>query len=140
MKLEQQVCTLEQAKRFVELGIAQDGGHLYVYVPPFPVFNDSLKLCSLSEYERQLSQSALSDDARALVGYYPALTVAELGVMLPHSHLPKYFKLWDEWSYKEEDGSVRGYSLEAHARAAFLIYLIENNFATAEEVNQRLNA
>jgi len=126
MKLEQQVCTLEQAKRLKELSVF--GYSHFVWMNNKN--NDHLPFIDTNDGETRNWMECLGS----------AYTVAELGVMLPHSHLPKYFKLWDEWSYKEEDGSVRGYSLEAHARAAFLIYLIENNFATAEEVNQRLNA
>lgn len=73
-----------------------------------------------------------------------AFTVAELGLMLPDD--TRSYRLENCWQIYYADGDS-GMNLfipedvdtEAHARAGFLIYLLETNGITAEEVNKRLS-
>jgi hypothetical protein len=123
MKLEQQVCSLELAKRLKELGVKQE---------------------SLVKWD------TLGDHAELSYGYstypglvrYAAFTVAELGEMLPEAflwegvtqvglHCGKYTGGWHVY-YKSagkrihyEDGKT-----EVAARAKMLIYLLENKLIT----------
>lgn len=163
MNIEKQVCSFEQAKRFAELKVGEDYFPLYVWVPPFPVFNDTLKLCPFIEFEHRLKNSILSDDAKTLVGFYPAFTVSELGVMLP-----EYIKVSGEEFQLTKWGvpsSITGTSLsfgmqyrvepkqattqtipvnclfsetEAGCRAKMLIHLLESEILSAETCNKRL--
>lgn len=117
MKLEDQICTLDQARRLHELGIK--GPSLYSLWFPQETFS--------------------------------AFTVAELGVML--SEVPGHYAFTvciepTKWVCRcqeksEPPGTDRlkwfDYQhTEAQARAALLIYLLENKIITAEEANQRL--
>lgn len=158
MKIEQQACTLEQAKRLKELGIIQDSVSWWKC-------NDEQEVvicgCHKEMNERHFYFNT----------WYSAFTVAELGVMMPEYIHPfeneEYYRLmtWkmcsdnrnqnekfgiryrskfgikDFPTFHSEHGSsyqLQGQT-EAEARAAMLIYLLENNLITAEEVNQRLN-
>ena len=152
MKLEQQCCSLEQGKRLKELGVTAE-----------PLFWHVIDIDPITPLDIiQKWQHSNFDQCEK----YPAYTVAELGVMLPeeighkynehssyyymqgHSDVPvKYPKLWVIW-YEDNDLSPELEVLnmqfaagdtEAEARAAMLIYLLENHLTTPEEVNQRLN-
>lgn len=132
MKLEQQVVSLELAKKLKELGVKQEslfywsmqvGGH---FSPQFRGYTSALS-------GRQ-------------VPYFSAFTVAELGEMLPTEYREKnrwHYSLvmsrthtihLNYWSvrYEHEDGSYeqRQADTEADARAKMLIYLIENDLVT----------
>jgi hypothetical protein len=135
MNLEKQVCTLEQAKKLKGLGVAHKS--------------------QFHHFKEKISFTAHGDD------YWPAFSVAELGVMLPHPSslnemggwlhnsecdtsstdgMPWYL-LWEFDLDKENAGFGRHIisgKTEAEARAAMLIYLLENGVITADEVNQRL--
>lgn len=133
MKLENQVCTLEQAKRINTLiGKANTA---FAFVSE----NDK-------SYEIVLCSGYGWADFPCYSGYkfnYPAYTVAELGVMLPAG---KYDTCgWsDGWRIYTEDGHDAigdvTFSSEADARASVLIHLLENKHITAEEVNNRLQS
>lgn len=135
MKLEEQVCSLELAKKLKELGVEQD----------------SLFYWNGSE-SRGGIKLRLEKDISA-IGWmcenYSAFTVAELGEMLPHAVLVKsgmYFlsqsqllnghnyndkRLFFEITYSNyEAGAITlpiQEETEADARAKMLIYLIEND-------------
>ena len=121
MKLENQVVSLEYAKKLKEFGVKQE----------------SLFYWSLGDdrntYEVKY-QSYVSEVNEAPVGYYSAFTVAELGEMLPAGALGVYLNI-----FKNVDkGWLVGYGLEktieadteADARAKMLIYLLENKIIT----------
>lgn len=135
MKLSEQVCALEQAKKIYALGVERRS--LFYH------------------FHGRIEHEAFGSE------YYSAFTVAELGVMLPHPSslnemggwlhnsecdttstdgLPWYL-LWEYDLDKENAGFgrhiVSGVT-EAEARAAMLIYLLENNHVTPAEINQRL--
>ena len=154
MELNKQVCSVEQSIKLKELGInctAQffwytgDTGNNVDRV--LPTLNNSLH-----------------DDGLSFFAY----TVAELGVMLPHDGhgIGEYYTLKDVGYLVVDEslgGNNSGFSVvpaypdsdnvdtwpevcngvfytEAEARASLLIYLLENNHTTPEEVNQRLNS
>jgi len=108
MKLEDQVCSLELAKRLKELGVKQES--VFVY------------------YEPEGGIHFVDRDMRS--GDIAAFTVAELGELLnPHHHAP--FCSGPEggryscWLMNNAD--VFYSRTEADARAKMLIYSIENN-------------
>lgn len=132
MTLEQQVTSLEIAKRLKELGVKQES--LFVWMQPYED----------RDWEIYYDYKSSSDI------YYSAFTVAELGEMLPDYILRgkgennsffqfdfdkggrKYdvrYAHWIEDNQLETDFEVRG-STEADARGKMLIYLLENKLIT----------
>jgi len=122
MKIENQVCTLEQAKRLKELGVEQVA-NLY--------------------WKEDTDKDRLYDP---WIGgeKYAAFTVAELGVMIGSP-------IGEKVNSYTTDGATGSYlhgshittthsEHEAHIRADVLIHLLENNIITAEEVNTRLTS
>lgn len=155
MKVENQVCTLEQAKKLDELGVKYKDYH-YAYVD-FSVYSgQEAVLCRpashveehskewswfmIGEHSEEITAEIDEDTVSADGGVYPAFTVAELGVMILNN--PKNTDIFIDWDgqyiFKGEKG-VKICNTEAEARAAMLIYLLENNLTTLEEVNTRLN-
>lgn len=144
MKLQNQVCSVEQAKRLKELGVNEK-----------TFFSWELNY----EPEPRLVVSVDWNEINHLSAY----TVAEFGIMLPHPDnltvlggfvymsqcdissndgMPWYC-IWEYDTDKEERGMRREIisgKTEAEARAAMLIYLLEYNIITAEEVNEHLKA
>lgn len=136
MTLEQMCCTREQSKRLRELGIDQKSYfyHTIVHVTHLPYVPIG------ETWDRDLIGSAW--------------TVGELGSMIPIN--PNYngginYSYYHRYNWK---GHSVGYSApaqadrhierpwfsnEAFARADLLIYLLETNFITLEQVNQRLH-
>lgn len=126
MTVEQMCCTREQSKRLRELGIDQKSYfyHTIVHVTHLPYVPIG------ETWDKDLIGSAW--------------TVGELGIMLP-------IMFWDCMNYKFSDGWEIHYSdavpavelsyfeTEAEARATMLIYLLEKEFITIEEVNKRLH-
>ncbi|WP_346318201.1 hypothetical protein [Chitinophaga sp. YIM B06452] len=122
MKLSDQVCTPQQAKRLKEYGVTQDSQYYYTAEGLFPKPFVNFTLES-----------------------YSAFTVAELGVMLgegsfsyrPTSSGSKSSK----WAWRNEQGeSESPFDTEAQARAAKLLWDIGAYNITAEEANKRLKA
>lgn len=120
MKIESQVCSLEQANRLYELGIKGPSEFYY---------RDNRK----PETLRHVTQ-----------GFYgvSAFTVAELGVMLPPNFCTKintagHCICFDQWM--DKNANKKFGDTEAQARAAMLIHLLESNLVTAEDCNKRLN-
>jgi len=143
MKLENQVCTLDQSKRLKELGVIQES-FLYhipgVFIP-----------ATLSAKQKIIFNQ-----------HWSAFTVAELGIMLP-KRLKASWKHGDttglggEWQsscncsieYRfdvKKNAFIACYPLvasyshpkEATARAGLLIELLERKLITAEQVNENL--
>lgn len=165
MKIENQVCTLEQAKRLSELGVTADAlfywyelhlnGEVKWQVVPYENW----------EYgkfeENQMLLSALAGVSANKI--YPAYTVAELGELLPELLIhdfdfkplktPKsgeYELRFVDWFFDTPNGrryncayrhrnniniqqpeeSFTAKENKAQARAAMLIYLLENKIHT----------
>jgi len=125
MKLEDQVCSLELAKKLKELGVDQDS---YFY------------WCRIRDLETDHVSIKSESQIENLENYYQvdkitsAFTVAEIGEMLPH-----FFDSWHEvgtWEYSiklDRDGGMTFCAkTEADARAKTLIYLLEKGFIRNE--------
>jgi hypothetical protein len=128
MTIQQQVCTLEQAKRLSQLGIRQG---LSVFFYDTYVDNQRLVMNSTPE------DGYLPDPDNTC---FSAFTVAELGVMLPKD-ANRIWKKSNGWEFSIGDSDWKNWrkcATEAEARAATLIHLLENKLITAEEVNARL--
>jgi hypothetical protein len=158
MKIENQVCLLEQAKRLKELGVAQTG--LFTYN------QHSYKIAGAAEDGFWSVLMKRTSDS-----FYSAFTVAELGVMLPdylpntgnleigkagtdHFNINRTVNKWWynvsywTWETKEtrsgdiylsrKDLHLQQKDTLAQAMGEMLIFLLENNLITAEEVNERL--
>lgn len=121
MTIEQQVCTLEQAKRLKELGVGQESMFAY-HIP------SGRLACAAIHGE---------DFKRWDEGYCAAFTVSELGELLrPYTNahqnnqmLPEYYYDSLTWFYRvkmiDNKKWIQG-NTEAQCRAAMLIYLLEN--------------
>lgn len=110
MKLEDQVVSLELAKKLKELGVRQES--LFYW-------ND----CWMGK--PTLDRAIHSDNGKES---YSAFTVAELGEMLPHHNIKMYNiqpRIQLRIGGKELNAFVEA-ETEADARAKMLIYLIEN--------------
>lgn len=135
MKLQDQVCTLEQAKKLKELGVEYEDA-FWLYIKSNSVSDENYFLADITSAEK--------------IGYlksYPAFTVAELGVMLPVGFISFKVMAGKEFSccklkenYPEIDFSFTSKfnTTEAGARAETLIYILERKLIAVEEVNERL--
>lgn len=137
MKLEQQVISLELAKRLKALGVKQESA-FHWREPNTPVRSENAG-AYLIWPDHGLEQPEWFD-------YYAAFTVAELGEMLPHvikvgnglyylqcNANGNSLKYMDYTTYDENGNGtfLRAYPLvegktEAEARGLMLAYLIEN--------------
>lgn len=113
MKLEDQVCSLELAKRLKELGVKQES---YAYWEQNSIGNYTL----------------FADDEIHMQDWCSAFTVAELGELLPNfvgaSQLECIKQNNNIWTclYFERKGYVWSNEKEVDARARMLIHLLEN--------------
>lgn len=110
MKLEDQVCSLELAKRLKELGVEQNG--LFSHY----LFDNRWHIGYLPTHLKECEN-------------YSAFTVAELGEMLPKGH--HTYRADNGW-YVPPFNSIKNWNeaypcnSEADARAKMLIHLLEN--------------
>lgn len=142
MKLEDQVCTLEQSKKLKELGITQYSLFYHIDNLVKEIGYEGIKLRhSINPLNKGMPVDG------GVVRYYSAFTVAELGVMLPTGYDTmritsdkslKSFE-WNGYDLEGEVFSFEGFDTEAQCRAAMVIYLIESNNITPFEVNNRLS-
>lgn len=113
MKLEQQVCSLELSQKLKMLGVKQES--LFWWVN--------------GHGRMELHNYATDSDALS------AFTVAELGEMLPNP-ITSVHRAKNEWvcgysrPQPHNDQIVLEGAIEADARAAMLIYLIEQKLIT----------
>lgn len=117
MKLEDQVCTFEQAKRLNELGVDQAGIFSWVLVP----YQD--------ETEYRIKFRSRFNNKR-----FSAFTVSELLEMVGSVELEKEPNRWYVRSKELAPASKN----IAWGLAETLIYRLENNLITSKEVNKRL--
>lgn len=117
MQLEQQVCSLELAKRLKELGVSQES--LFGWNKTISGY---VKLESSTHDRRQFENVFGS-----VIEYTSAFTVAELGEMLPENHITmKKFGVWQGRKTGEDFKLISECDTEADSRAKMLIYLLEN--------------
>lgn len=138
MKLQDQVITIDQAKRLKELGIAQESFFRHQHNPE-------------TIYRRE-SQTIDSGDFTVMDPgeWFAAFTVAELGAMLPGSVAfgskrgsLKIIRTGDYWevrySDQQSDFAMETGKTEAQARGEMLIYLLHCKLLPPEEANARLS-
>lgn len=139
MKIENQVCTPEQAKRLVELGVGNENS-AFLWIKMKII--DSAELGWHTTLRTPLGLSGFG--ALIAEGPLPAFSSAELGVMLPGTIMAESAGIITR---KNGDGSFTcsqlhiGHfceSTEARAKAVMLIHLIEKNIIKAINVNARL--
>ena len=136
MKIEDQVCSLELAKRLRALGVKQESQWYY----------RRHKERENPEYERIYPPSLIPidypldtrDGDYYLPGEYDisAFTVAELGEKLSLAHYSfRSGNVWDESRWECSYGNSNSHiaNTEADARAKLLIYLIENELIKQAE-------
>ena len=140
MKLENQVCSIEQGKRLKELGVTGSlfqyhsylggGWILEVVASGHIMFNNGV---------------AEPIPSGRYIDTYPAYTVAELGAALPTGYGTQ--RLTDDVgeeffrAYDDSGNEIMGcdYEFEAQSRAAMITRLLETGTLTASEVNERTN-
>lgn len=134
MKIELQVCTLEQAKRLNELGIVQ-GASLFYY--------DCGGGIEQLQYNSNINPEGHYADA---LSCFSAFTVSELGTMLPAGYDTMKATVFSGlclWHGFDLDGNDfpkdSAFHTEAEARATMLIQLIESESVSVEEINKSLN-
>lgn len=121
MKIQDQVCTLEQAKRLKELGVEQ--GNIFCY---YIQEGSAVNLYTQPDL-------AFVPFERA----YAAYTVGEVGLIL--SVVPNSLEVSSVSEVPPEPKNIGEiYNIEYMANLA--IYLLENNLITPEEVNSRLTS
>lgn len=115
MTLEQQVCSLDLAKRLKELGVKQEGYFSWY----------------IDEYQNT-EVSRVAPQGRFSERLFSAFTVAELGELLYRQ--PKYIgttlEEGDKWRIQYDMQVWRLADTEADARAKMLIYLLEKKLIT----------
>ena len=116
MKLEDQVCSLDLAKRLKELGVKQDS--YFYWCKPWPLGTEWLD--GGDEYK---IVDGVSNNSS-----YSAFTVAELGLLIPSEFQSgrNGQEKWICWYGKTEQMQILTANTEADARANTLIYLVEN--------------
>lgn len=149
MKKEDQVCSLEQAIKLKESGVKQSGICLWI------------RTGALVQQQHDQTFKKIRDAGLPFVDFITevdsfneetiavAFTVAELGLMLTGLTQEKdthseYNCVWEKWtsflidSNLETEYQIDG-ETEAKARAGMLIYLLEKNIISIQEVNNKLN-
>lgn len=120
MKQEDKVCTPEQAKRIIKLGVVLETEKYWIYQA-----NDGW---FVYDYDYWYRRKKRFDNLE----YYPAPDVAELGEVLGGYTVMKY-QSDSFWRLYDETGELRGWFFdgkkpEAQARCAALIWLVENKY------------
>jgi hypothetical protein len=156
MKLEDQVCTLEQAVKLKELGI--DGESLWYWVFPkdSKMISSTKSVCHVQRATEIIKDNDGDEFDHEMAAAY---SVAELGALLPAEI--KECKL-TQWPIYNTQGKTISYGMqyrfrvdnpfifgafpntvvfgdtEAIARAKLIIELLEDKTITAKECNKRL--
>jgi hypothetical protein len=142
MRLEEQVCTLEQARKLKNLGIKQNWSYA-------AWLRDARR--ELVEYEllpcEKVAYAGSSTKKQPIEGF-AAFTSGELEDMLLACFFTGHaFKSNDKWAHtwghQKNGGAHSGPILSWHdtaaqARAGMLIYLLENGSLSPGQVNERL--
>jgi hypothetical protein len=125
MKLEQQVCSLELAKKLKELGIDD-------YNSLFHWRYGGKSKPELQRFNRSHTGHELTNNDDVTFEWCSAFTVAELGEMLPQYFSNTKVEPFLFEGYIQDIGNKEEFSgdTEANCRANMLIYLLENNLLT----------
>jgi len=139
MKIENQVCSLDQAKKLKELGVSNGSAFVWFNFK-FPVDKkDTLMLVSLVE---GVNSAMAHANTAVFVHLFPAFTAAELGELLPSEVTTERepgieMHVWvcaDSMNYEVAFPA----NTEAQAKADLLIWLLEKGHETPEDANARL--
>ncbi len=159
MRLEKQICNLEQAKKLTALGVTASA--LFSWIDTTQIefaAHTTPFICETARISGSINSSNASDKEQIKANTLPAYTVSELGFMLPASftsfgsmednELACIKEANDSWTVKYEYSTVyAGYvpgkatriltagRTEADARANMLIELIECGVISADRVN-----
>lgn len=135
MKLEHQVCTLEQAKRLKELGVVQDSVWMWVYPK-----KEKMISTEKGVYHHLHAKDIIDDNEGDEFDHEAASAwgVAELGVALG-KHVKDIFLHGPTLMWTQQKGmNPDMWQYQAHCYANWLIHLLENKLITPESVNDRL--
>lgn len=156
MEIENQICSLEQAKKLKELGITQNS--LFYHYKQIFNGKPSFKIYPM-QYEHFGRLVNCETIERALYGeskneVYSAFTVAELGLMFPPVNISKgefiTFSKGSKNSWMVDISHEKCPALpkkylplnkdytEAEIRAATIIYLLDKRFITVSEINNKI--
>lgn len=149
MKVENQVCTLEQAKKLRQLGVVQQGIWTWVFPALSKMLSTTYGVYHYSHAKEIIDENEGTEFDHDCASAY---TVAELGQMLPDWMLRndidadmkagRAMGVWptgSNWGARMDRGyQCEWFPTEAEARAYLLIKLIESKLVTIEEVNKRL--
>jgi hypothetical protein len=116
MKLEHQVCTLEQAKKLKEIGILQES-----------LFYHTMGVPGILIAHQQLNMTV----------QFSAFTVAELGIMFDNIDIYPQ-RAFDGKRWKVLLDRLEYYPFEAWARAAYLTWRIGNELLRIQDINARI--
>ncbi len=138
MKIENQVCPFEHAKRLKKLGVMQES--LHYYSEKFGIVTKTRSGFAIVESMQPGAPDLLKEDI-TLNEYYAAFTVAELGIALPYSinSAAMIIENGNDIKYVSYPRIKTTFgTTEAQARANMLIWLLDNKYITADEVNRRV--
>lgn len=146
MELKNQVCTIEQAKRLIALGLFAPSAFVYFSTGT----HSGIALGNM--YMRHIWILTGNKYEAKDLNITPAYTGTELGVMLDdfvgHVRCANRGKWRAKFkptvpvgrlSQKDMEGIDTLYDTEAQARAALLIHMLETDWLDAGECNERLN-
>lgn len=135
MKLQDQVCTLKQAKRLMILGVRQDLSHAAWLRNEC---HDEKTFWCWPVEAQGISNRGYSAPAKGCLEGFSAFSVAELGIMLGAVTPPQKSTHALVYWHDIIGDRFRKFETEAQARAELLIWLLENGATTAADVNKRL--
>jgi hypothetical protein len=159
MKLENQVCNIEQSKKLKELLKNYETNFFWVELPEGNHLATKKNVDDNLSFDRSMGDNmvAVGRIAEAWKSIHPTFTGTELGNMLPPCiqdkvHIPGYLhqirdtkEFYLEYITNIKDAPENNYRYtilkgvnEADARAKMLIYLLENNLVDVEACNKRL--
>ena len=135
MKLENQVCTFEQAKKLKELGIEQKTLFQWKHNDTQTVVIETPMAMWIEKYVPPIGNK-----------YYAAFTLSELSIMLPSETYIKRtgsedseYTNW-EWIDEGNEAGWGNYNTQVEAAADMLIIYLEKNKLPVETCNERLVA
>lgn len=156
MKLDNQVCTYEQAVKLQQLGLLQQATFYFVRTVSQKNHVNCSLFCGIEAAVKQYKawqqhDTFLTSKTEAPVA---AWNSAELGAMLPAEFVQPRHTV-DLYTYKMDNAFGSGrtryfcslniaelhkqqFYAEAHARAATLIYLLETEHLNIQDVNRKL--
>lgn len=145
MKLENQVCTLEQARQLKGFGIIQKGMYSWMY----DTLNERWDISGLQVEALDI----IAKTNKMSREFYSAFTVSELATMLPINtsimkgqkafHVRVWFGNAIEGVLREQNATKFHHTesvIVAHALADMLIHLNDISQVTPTEVNARLQS